>query len=108
MDSNYPRTHYEQEKSRPSKEPRRIMKQNNRVGKLLISAEFIDQGMLPKIFFKIQFTVIKCEHMYHKNMFEYYGTSPQFSEIDMCGIIPTYDLTLENNDFFKLERIKYE
>lgn len=62
-----------------------------RIGKIFISSELIKNMNINEML-KVtsKFVVIRCEHLYCKNEFEYIAICPEFDEIEEYEAPPTY------------------
>ena len=70
---------------------------NRRIGKIKITADLIqDMDITEMLKATSKFVVVRCEHLYVENVFEYTAISPEFDEISPEVQIPYYTVELKS------------
>ena len=72
-------------------------------GKIYMTIDVVDSGLIPEIFSYMGFTPYRAESLYVSGMIEYIGTSHLFDVIEQGFVIPTYECKIEQPEFETLK-----
>jgi len=68
--------------------------EENRIGKFYITKYAIDEAPQVVIGLLSSILVVKCEFIYHKNSFEYFGYSNLFEKVNYAGVPNEYQIDI--------------
>jgi hypothetical protein len=70
-----------------------------KLGKVMVSGDLIqmDTEIIAKLLSKMGAIILRCEHFFDRDVFEYIMYSPLFDEIDLNCNIPPYEIGVTNH-----------